>query len=227
MYQILADMVVSFLRNPWVCGCAKNISCLPPSLFEGACSRAQTISYHRYTSPRPSNPAYVDISACVSYCKPRVSLSSAQSVTYRFWGALSDSAKLTPNYNAWFVNRDAARIGNTLAQSFLNSTAPGQQLGWIDVDPQTAGSDQDIIKAVIENGPWIVVVGACLRSPASMHRLIIETVEANATTNLVLARENGDKTYNPESAITVYYAQASTGSPFLRRYDELIAVNDV
>lgn len=105
------------------------------------------------------------------------------------------------------MNRDAARIGNTLAQSFLNTTTPGQQLGWMNIDPQVAGSDEDIIHAVVENGPWIVVVGAYFLIRDYGHHLTLETVEANATTNLILARENGDKAYDPESAITVYYAQ--------------------
>lgn len=59
------------------------------------------------------------------------------------------------------MNRDAARIGNTLWDSFSNTTAPGQYLGWINVDPLIAGSDQDIVNAVVQNQVWIVVVGMC------------------------------------------------------------------
>lgn len=108
-----------------------------------------------------------------------------------YWGALFDSAQLTDNFDAWFVNRDGARIGNTLWQTFSNTTAPGQHLGWQLVDPAAAGNDDDIVNAVIGERAWVVVV-----------------IEANATMNLARARMNGDANYDPRDAITVYYAQA-------------------
>ena len=43
--------------------------------------------------------------------------------------------------------------------TFSNTSAPGERLGWRNIDPQEAGSDSDIANAVIDNGPWIVVVG--------------------------------------------------------------------
>lgn len=108
-----------------------------------------------------------------------------------FWGALSESPQLTTNLEAWFINRDAARIGNTLWQSFGNTSTPGLHLSWSLVDPVAAGTDEDIANAVIQNQAWIAVV-----------------IEANATINLSRARANGDPNYDPSKAITVYYAQA-------------------
>ncbi|EKM59708.1 uncharacterized protein PHACADRAFT_181681 [Phanerochaete carnosa HHB-10118-sp] len=108
-----------------------------------------------------------------------------------FWGALSGSPQLTTNLEAWFINRDGARIGNTLWESFGNTSTPGQHLSWSLIDPVAAGDDEDIANAIIENEAWIAVV-----------------IEANATANLSLARANGDPSYDPSKAITVYYAQA-------------------
>ncbi|KAI0699407.1 hypothetical protein BC835DRAFT_1412597 [Cytidiella melzeri] len=108
-----------------------------------------------------------------------------------FWGALSNSAKYTSHLEAWFINRDGARIGNNLWVSFGNTSTPTMHLGWVLVDPQDAGTDEQIMDAIIQQQAWIAVV-----------------VEANATSRLVRARANGDATYDPTTAITVYYAQA-------------------
>lgn len=79
---------------------------------------------------------------------------------HSFWGALSGSPQLTGNLQAWFINRDAARIGNTLWDTFGNVSAPGQQLSWALIDPIAAGSNEDIINAILENQAWIAVVSA-------------------------------------------------------------------
>lgn len=85
-------------------------------------------------------------------------------VYLRFWGALANAPKLTSNLEAWYINRDAARIGNTLWKVFSNTTAPGQYLGWINVDPVAAGTDDDIANAIVQNQAWIAVVGASPRT---------------------------------------------------------------
>ncbi|TCD67708.1 hypothetical protein EIP91_012004 [Steccherinum ochraceum] len=106
-----------------------------------------------------------------------------------FWGALSNSSELTSNLEAWFIDRDDSRIGHALWAGIQNSS--GMALGWRVVDPDVAGSDADIIQAVVTDQAWVALV-----------------VSANATSNLALARENGDMSYDPRSAVTVYYAQA-------------------
>ncbi|KIP12864.1 hypothetical protein PHLGIDRAFT_97603 [Phlebiopsis gigantea 11061_1 CR5-6] len=108
-----------------------------------------------------------------------------------FWGALASSPQLVGNLQAWYINRDGARIGNTLWDTFSNTSAPGAHLSWALVDPVAAGTNEDIINAVLQNQAWVAVV-----------------VEANATTKLSRARTNGDANYDPRTAITVYYAQA-------------------
>ncbi|KAH7906449.1 hypothetical protein BJ138DRAFT_1162589 [Hygrophoropsis aurantiaca] len=108
-----------------------------------------------------------------------------------YWGALAYSSRMTSNLTAWFIDRDNSRLGHALWNSIETTNAPGPQLGWVYVDPDFAGSNQQIMDAVIGEHTWLAVV-----------------VEANATANLATARQNGDTTYNPASAITVYYAQA-------------------
>ncbi|KAI0092825.1 hypothetical protein BDY19DRAFT_990504 [Irpex rosettiformis] len=108
-----------------------------------------------------------------------------------FWGALSSSPKYTPSLTAWFINRDGARIGNTIWESFSNKSAPGLHLGWVLVKPAAAGTNEQIMNAIVQQQAWVAVV-----------------VEANATTRLSNARANGDVNYDPTGAITMYYAQA-------------------
>ena len=66
----------------------------------------------------------------------------------------------TTNLEAWFINRDAGRVGNTLWTEVSNSTStPGpMKLGWMNVDPMDAGSDDDIVNAIVQQQAWIAVV---------------------------------------------------------------------
>ncbi|OCH87106.1 hypothetical protein OBBRIDRAFT_796525 [Obba rivulosa] len=108
-----------------------------------------------------------------------------------YWAALSSSAQRTTNLEAWYIDRDGSRVGQGLWQAFVNNTLPGPRLGWSMIRASDAGSDDQIAQMILNEQAWVAVV-----------------VEANATTRLTAARVNGDTTYNPASAITVYYAQA-------------------
>ncbi|KAI0791207.1 hypothetical protein C8Q75DRAFT_864980 [Abortiporus biennis] len=108
-----------------------------------------------------------------------------------FWGALANSAKMTRNFEAWFIDRDDSRIGHALWQSISGGPSTGLQLGWVPVSAHTAGTDEQIIDSILNNEAWVAVV-----------------VSANLTTRLSDARQNGDATWDPTTAITVYYAQA-------------------
>ncbi|THH26331.1 hypothetical protein EUX98_g7852 [Antrodiella citrinella] len=108
-----------------------------------------------------------------------------------FWGALSNSASLTDQLTVWYIDRDDSRVGHAIWDGIANYSGPALPLGWQVVNPLVAGSDEDIIGSVVTDQVWAAVV-----------------VEANATSTLTLARQNGDVTYNPASAITVYYSQA-------------------
>ncbi|KAI0707430.1 hypothetical protein C8T65DRAFT_650942 [Cerioporus squamosus] len=108
-----------------------------------------------------------------------------------YWGALSDSAKLTGNLEAWFIDRDGSRVGQGLVAAVRKFSPPGPQLAWKFMDPDDVGDDNDVQRMVLEERVWVAVV-----------------VQPNATTHLSHARVNGDQSYDPTSAIKVYYSQA-------------------
>ncbi|KAI0368207.1 hypothetical protein BV20DRAFT_948570 [Pilatotrama ljubarskyi] len=108
-----------------------------------------------------------------------------------YWGALANSAELTGNLEAWFIDRDGSRVGRGLTQAVQKYSAPGPQLNWKFFSGVNAGDDSDIIDMVLNDQAWVAVV-----------------VQPNATTRLATARVNGDETYDPSTAVKVYYAQA-------------------
>ena len=75
-----------------------------------------------------------------------------------FWGALAGSPQLVGNLQAWYINRDGARIGNTLWDTFSNTSTPGARLSWTLIDPVAAGTNEDIINAILGNQAWVAVV---------------------------------------------------------------------
>ena len=179
----------------------------------------QGVSHNRGETALSYNHPDLDVPSRVSYFHraptPRVVyprlLSSSLTLLYRFWGALSNSPKYTPNLTAWFINRDGARIGNTIWESFSNKSAPGLHLGWVLVKPAAAGTDQQIMDAIVQERAWVAVVSKLLLlfiTSESRPLTWLLLVEANATTRLSNARANGDANYDPTSAITMYYAQA-------------------
>ncbi|TDL23497.1 hypothetical protein BD410DRAFT_768789 [Rickenella mellea] len=107
-----------------------------------------------------------------------------------YWGSLASSAKHTHNLEAWIVDRDGGQLGQAITQTFLSTSGP-LSLGWRSISPAEAGTDADVAITIAEEKAWIAVV-----------------VEPNVSARLTLARQTGDKTYNPASAINVYYAQA-------------------
>lgn len=109
-----------------------------------------------------------------------------------YWGSLSAAPKLTGNLEAWVVNRDQARFGNTLENSVQSAPTTGVgALWWRVVNASHFETDEDVAQAVVNERTWLAVV-----------------VSENATARLTDAQRNGDETYDPTSALTVYYAQA-------------------
>ncbi|TBU27609.1 hypothetical protein BD311DRAFT_723883 [Dichomitus squalens] len=108
-----------------------------------------------------------------------------------YWGALANSAKLTGNLDAWFVSRDTGRVGQGLVAALSKYAPPGPRLNWQVMDPDVVGSDDDLANMVAQEQIWIAVV-----------------VQANISQKLSLARQVGDTTYDPTSAIKVFYSQA-------------------
>lgn len=80
--------------------------------------------------------------------------------TNSYWGSLSASAELTGNLEAWVVNRDLARIGNSLESAVLAAPTRGPgALWWRLVNASHFPDDETIIQAVIEERTWLAVVG--------------------------------------------------------------------
>lgn len=109
---------------------------------------------------------------------------------------------------AWVIDRDGGPIGHTVTTAILGSLDTGskQVLGWQQIDAAAAGSDDDVANAVVDERTWIAVVGM-LFSIITFSQSDTPLVEQGASDRLVSARANGDATYNPAQAISVYYAQ--------------------
>ncbi|KAI5123034.1 hypothetical protein M0805_007655 [Coniferiporia weirii] len=110
-----------------------------------------------------------------------------------YWGSLSASAELTGNLEAWVINRDEGRIGESFVSAVIAAPTKGPgALLWTPINASIAGDDETIAQAVINEQTWLAV------------RLVTK----NASTRLSAARASGDVTYDPTSVFTVYYAQA-------------------
>ena len=83
---------------------------------------------------------------------------SAHAFRHSYWGALSNSAKLTGNLEAWFIDRDDARVGHALTQAVRDYSAPGPQLSWKFLSPLDVGDDENVQRMVLEERTWIAVV---------------------------------------------------------------------
>ncbi|KAI9069931.1 hypothetical protein FKP32DRAFT_1670972 [Trametes sanguinea] len=108
-----------------------------------------------------------------------------------YWGALASSAKLVGNLDALFIDRDGSRVGQGLTQAVQKYSAPGPQLNWRFIKATNITDDSEIIRMVLEERIWVAVV-----------------IQPNSTLGLAMARMNGDESYDPASAIKVYYSQA-------------------
>ena len=77
-----------------------------------------------------------------------------------YWGSLSASAEQTGNLDAWLVNRDVGRIGETLVAAVheASTTGPGA-IGWRIMNA-TLVDDDDVVQALLNEQIWLAVVGA-------------------------------------------------------------------
>ncbi|KAL5480246.1 hypothetical protein ACEPAI_1516 [Sanghuangporus weigelae] len=109
-----------------------------------------------------------------------------------YWGSMSAAVEKTGNLEVWVINRDHARIGDSLEAAVLAapSSGPGA-LWWRVISEDNFPDKQSVIQGIVDERAWLAVV-----------------VNTNATNNLTAARFAGDTSYNPSSAISVYYAQA-------------------
>ena len=78
---------------------------------------------------------------------------------HSYWGALANSAKLTGNLEAWFIDRDGARVGQGLVAAVRKYAPPGPQLSWKFIDPDIVGDDDAVQRMVLNEQVWVAVVG--------------------------------------------------------------------
>ncbi|KAG8782983.1 hypothetical protein FRC12_020254 [Ceratobasidium sp. 428] len=115
-----------------------------------------------------------------------------------YWGSLARSANHAPSLKTWVIDKDGGEVGQAVVQGLLATTQSGtkQHLGWRQIP---ADQVDDVAYAIVDEQAWGAVV-----------------VNPGATARLAAARASGDRSYNPMSAITFYYAQArneqATGS---------------
>ncbi|KAL5522259.1 hypothetical protein ACEPAF_2116 [Sanghuangporus sanghuang] len=109
-----------------------------------------------------------------------------------YWGSVSAAVEKTGNLEVWVINRDQARIGNSLEAAVLAAPSSGPGALWWRVISEEHFPDEDsVVQGIVDERAWLAVV-----------------VNTNATNNLTAARFAGDTSYDPSSAISVYYAQA-------------------
>ena len=77
----------------------------------------------------------------------------------RYWGALTNSSRLTGNLEAWFVDLDGDRIGAGMTRAVQNFVPHGPALNWTFKDPADTGDNDAIASAVLREQVWVAIVG--------------------------------------------------------------------
>ncbi|EST06999.1 protein of unknown function DUF3533 [Kalmanozyma brasiliensis GHG001] len=110
-----------------------------------------------------------------------------------YWGSVWKEIDLSPNLNAWVINRDNGAVGSAVQEALLAAnTGAKPHSTWTVIDPARY-PNQDQIDYEITNAQsvWLVV-----------------TVAEGATAKLEQARANGDASYDPTSLVSLSYATA-------------------
>lgn len=110
------------------------------------------------------------------------------------------------------INRDNGRIGLSLVNTVLAAPTSGPgSLGWKIMNDTMFPDDNGIIQSVLHEDCWLAVIGKYASSNECRIQLSRTTyfvvVSENASNSLGDARFAGNVSYDPTSAITVYYAQ--------------------
>lgn len=124
-----------------------------------------------------------------------------------YWGSLWKEEQGTSNLKAWVINLadpDSAvfsALSNAVQQSV---SGPPPYLGWEIVGSDYFTGDKfggnklaEIEHRVVEEQAWLAVV-----------------VNRNADQNLLQARQNGDASYQPSNAVTIYVETARNDEAF-------------
>ena len=82
------------------------------------------------------------------------------SACHRYWASLSQAARSTGNLETWVVNRDDARIGDSLNAAVLSAPTSGLgALWWRLINASHVPEEGDVIQAVVEERTWLAIVG--------------------------------------------------------------------
>lgn len=114
-----------------------------------------------------------------------------------YWASVAHETGRLGQVNSVFVNRDITNgvngtLGDTVRQTIFETLNQKHHLGWTEEPSSKVPTAASIEQALVEDEwAWIFVV-----------------VEENATQNLISARENGDSSYNPRNALSIYYSEA-------------------
>ncbi|CEH16028.1 Domain of unknown function DUF3533 [Ceraceosorus bombacis] len=110
-----------------------------------------------------------------------------------YWASLYREVESTPNIDAAIIDRDGGLIGSTITQQLLAINAsPAPRLTWRSVSPSAYPTSADVEKAVaIDFDTWLII-----------------EIAQGATTRLEAARAAGDASWNPNSVVTLTYAEA-------------------
>jgi hypothetical protein len=108
-----------------------------------------------------------------------------------FFGSLIKSSDIS-KISVTAVNLDSGFFGSELIGSIKDSTkTPGSHLQWDFIQRDTWVNDTWSIDRILEERSWAVL-----------------QISSNASSNLRTALEQGNSSYNPLSAVTLYFASA-------------------
>ncbi|WRT64817.1 uncharacterized protein IL334_001753 [Kwoniella shivajii] len=104
-----------------------------------------------------------------------------------YWGSLWKANHYTDKLTVRVIDQDGGAIGSTVSQFLLAQ----KNLRYFVTSPSEFPTVTSLEDDIVNEGAWAAIV-----------------IEAGASTALAQARSIGDSTYNPSSAIGVYYSQA-------------------
>lgn len=108
-----------------------------------------------------------------------------------YWGSVWKEIDLSPNLNAWIVNRDSGAVGSAVQEALLAANnGPKPHSTWTVIDPSRFPTQAELDYEVTNTlSTWMVV-----------------EIAEDATAKLEQARANGDASWDPRSLISVSYA---------------------
>ncbi|KAJ9098099.1 hypothetical protein QFC21_004428 [Naganishia friedmannii] len=140
-----------------------------------------------------------------------------------YWGSFWKASTHSENLTVMILNRDSpssTSLGSAVVTAGINNRNGNAlngslvgRLGFFEGDVSSYPDEASVVHAVVENDYWGVVVGKPFshlfnsRTTGFLYTSHAHTVNTDATARLQAARQIGNSTYDPRSAIGFYYAQ--------------------